>query len=369
MNFLPLCSGMVWPIISGTVVERRDQVFTTFFSLRVFRPSPFSRRWPSTNGPFFSERAIFLRYSSTLRKRPHCARRIFLKPRTGPGTRCDFGQNGHTNRVPCALGMRSTITDQPGWTCSYGTGSGGATTTFTGRAGLPALTAVRFEDARFTGRLVRRLAARPVRVVLVARMVFALTGPPFAGGRVYCSSSFLPTLNDLTVCPLVPAGLLAQRRESPGRLRVITLDAPFSSAVRMIHRVHGHAAHGGLDAAPPRASGLAESLILMVKVANLADRGHAIDGKLAHFAAGHLHQREVAFLAQQLRRAARGTLFRLEQGLFRLLLGDMVFVQDGDKPPRRRIWIKAFKCHRCLLPSYFFPAPPCRPERSAGSQR
>src|SRR5271155_6095786 len=58
MNFLPLCTAMVWPIISGTIVERRDQVFTTFFSLRVFSPSTFSRRWPSTNGPFFSERAI-----------------------------------------------------------------------------------------------------------------------------------------------------------------------------------------------------------------------------------------------------------------------------------------------------------------------
>src|SRR5215471_10109778 len=51
---------MVWPIISGTIVERRDQVFTTFFSLRVFSPSTFSRRCPSTNGPFLSERAISL---------------------------------------------------------------------------------------------------------------------------------------------------------------------------------------------------------------------------------------------------------------------------------------------------------------------
>src|SRR5271169_2742578 len=58
MNFFPLCTAMVWPIISGTIVERRDQVFTTFFSFRVFSPSTFSRRWPSTNGPFFSERAI-----------------------------------------------------------------------------------------------------------------------------------------------------------------------------------------------------------------------------------------------------------------------------------------------------------------------
>jgi hypothetical protein len=53
-----LCTAIVCPIISGTIVERRDQVFTTFFSFRVFSPSTFSRRWPSTNGPFFSERAI-----------------------------------------------------------------------------------------------------------------------------------------------------------------------------------------------------------------------------------------------------------------------------------------------------------------------
>src|SRR5690242_9381356 len=58
INFLPLCTAMVCPIISGTIVERRDQVFTTFFSLRVFNASTFSRKWPSTNGPFFNERAM-----------------------------------------------------------------------------------------------------------------------------------------------------------------------------------------------------------------------------------------------------------------------------------------------------------------------
>src|SRR5579859_1173001 len=58
INFLPLCTAMVWPMKSGTIVERRDHVFTTFFSLRVFSASTFTRRWPSTNGPFFSERAI-----------------------------------------------------------------------------------------------------------------------------------------------------------------------------------------------------------------------------------------------------------------------------------------------------------------------
>src|SRR5271157_5324720 len=58
MNFFPLWTAMVCPIMSGTIVERRDHVLMTFFSLRVFSPSTFSRRWPSTNGPFFVERAI-----------------------------------------------------------------------------------------------------------------------------------------------------------------------------------------------------------------------------------------------------------------------------------------------------------------------
>src|ERR1700730_11483617 len=49
---------MVCPIMSGTMVERRDHVFKTFFSFRALSPSTLSRRWPSTNGPFLVERAI-----------------------------------------------------------------------------------------------------------------------------------------------------------------------------------------------------------------------------------------------------------------------------------------------------------------------
>src|SRR5260370_15640578 len=58
MNFLPLCTAIVWPISSGRIVERRDHVFTTFFSFRAFSASTLARRWSSMNGPFFSERAI-----------------------------------------------------------------------------------------------------------------------------------------------------------------------------------------------------------------------------------------------------------------------------------------------------------------------
>ena len=33
MNFFPLCTAIVWPTISGTTVDRRDQVLMTFLSL------------------------------------------------------------------------------------------------------------------------------------------------------------------------------------------------------------------------------------------------------------------------------------------------------------------------------------------------
>src|SRR5882724_3403679 len=182
INFLPLCTAMVWPMKSGTIVERRDQVLTTFFSLRVFSPSTFSRRCPSTNGPFFSERAISLLYSSTRRKRPQGACRIFLNPRTGPGTRCDFGQNGQTNLVPIAFGARSTITAHPGLQSLYNAGSSGTagcflTSTATFATGL----ATGFGATRFATRLLDRFGPdrtavrRPaVRLVRVARIASAL---------------------------------------------------------------------------------------------------------------------------------------------------------------------------------------------------
>src|SRR5260370_1512037 len=72
MKFFALCTAMVCPIISGTIVERRDQVLITFFSLRVFSPSTFMRKWPSTNGPFFSERAIDSLFLHSPQAAPWC---------------------------------------------------------------------------------------------------------------------------------------------------------------------------------------------------------------------------------------------------------------------------------------------------------
>src|SRR5205823_11557412 len=60
MNFLPLWTASVCPTISGTTVERRDQVLMTFLSPLLFMPSTFSSSGVSTNGPFFSDRLIYL---------------------------------------------------------------------------------------------------------------------------------------------------------------------------------------------------------------------------------------------------------------------------------------------------------------------
>src|SRR6266516_6296572 len=49
---------MVCPTMSGMMVERRDQVRITRLSRLRLRSSTFFNRWSSTNGPFFSERAI-----------------------------------------------------------------------------------------------------------------------------------------------------------------------------------------------------------------------------------------------------------------------------------------------------------------------
>jgi len=44
----PSCTPMVCPTIVGRIIDARDQVFTTFFSFREFRPSIFSLRDCST---------------------------------------------------------------------------------------------------------------------------------------------------------------------------------------------------------------------------------------------------------------------------------------------------------------------------------
>src|SRR3984957_3572152 len=183
MNFRPLCTAMVWPIMSGRIVDRRDHVLITFFSLRAFMPSTLILRWSSMNGPFLSERAIVSpydscvfppAYSSTRRHLTHCARRNLRNPRTGPGTRCDTGQNGHTNRVPCAFGVFSTVTAHPGLHRRYSTCTGTTgVKRLTGFAGFAAGRAVR---AGLRVRTTRRVVVL-LRLDRVALIIVVSTSP------------------------------------------------------------------------------------------------------------------------------------------------------------------------------------------------
>src|SRR5215831_16854986 len=86
MNFLPLWQASVCPTNSGRIVERRDQVFRTFFSFLAFIASTrFSRCW-SVNGPFFTERPISSYLFFALRLTMNLSVRLLLRvlyPRVG----------------------------------------------------------------------------------------------------------------------------------------------------------------------------------------------------------------------------------------------------------------------------------------------
>src|SRR2546426_9668118 len=58
MCFLPSCTMNVWPMNSGKMVERRDQVLIAFFSPLAFMDSTFAISLGSAYGPFFKERPI-----------------------------------------------------------------------------------------------------------------------------------------------------------------------------------------------------------------------------------------------------------------------------------------------------------------------
>ncbi len=58
MNLRPLCTASVCPTISGTTVERRDQVLMTFFSPARFIVLHLLEQRGVDEGPFFSDLLI-----------------------------------------------------------------------------------------------------------------------------------------------------------------------------------------------------------------------------------------------------------------------------------------------------------------------
>ena len=76
--------------------------------------------------------------------------------------------------------------------------------------------------------------------------------------------------------------------------------AAFATAVRVVDGVHRNAAVVRLFAEPAGASRLTARHVFMIEVADLANRGHAVDVDLAGFARRELQQRVVGFLRNQL---------------------------------------------------------------------
>src|SRR6202158_493959 len=80
-----------------------------------------------------------------------------------------------------------------------------------------------------------------------------------------------------------------------------------TAAMGVIHRIHGDAANGGANAAPPLRTGLADRAQVVLFVADGADGGPAVDVHLADLARVHAQLRIHAFACEQLHRRSGGT--------------------------------------------------------------
>src|SRR5271170_3966886 len=119
-------------------------------------------------------------------------------------------------------------------------------------------------------------------------------------------SFVLAALKDHAVGALVAARLLALGLQSPRahRMRVALTGLAFTAAVGVIDRVHDDAAYRGTYTQPAHGAGLAEHAQVVFVVADLADRGAAIDMHLAHFARLQSQAGIHAFASRELRRSA-----------------------------------------------------------------
>ncbi|CRI66178.1 conserved hypothetical protein [Thiocapsa sp. KS1] len=159
--------------------------------------------------------------------------------------------------------------------------------------------------------------------VLIGRLLFCATASstflirwwstkgPFRIERGTCSTSpcllASATSDDHRVGPLVLACLMTLGRHAPRRHRVTPAGGTaFAAAVRMIDRVHDHAANGRPHTAPARSTGLAELAQTVLAVADLADDGATIDMDLAHLPGAQTQGRALAVARHELGGATCG---------------------------------------------------------------
>jgi len=87
------------------------------------------------------------------------------------------------------------------------------------------------------------------------------------------------------------SGFFAQRRFPPRGLRMLEADAlaAFTSAMRMINRVHRRTADGWPDAFMPVSPGLSDSFRAVFKIAHLPDSRITFAGKQPYLSGGHFY--------------------------------------------------------------------------------
>src|SRR4051812_10711945 len=145
------------------------------------------------------------------------------------------------------------------------------------------------------------------------------------------------TADDVTVGLLaLLTGAVADRRHAPGRLRMVTQRAAaLATTVRVVDGVHGLAAGLRAHAEVALASGLADGDVLVVGVADHADRRPAVGAHLAHLARGQAQGGVVALLGHQLHADAGGA--RHLRAAPRLELDVVDQGADGHRGQRHRV--------------------------------
>src|ERR1051326_2558655 len=107
--------------------------------------------------------------------------------------------------------------------------------------------------------------------------------------------------DDHDLRPLVATGLESLALHAPGRHRGLRRGgAAFAAAMRVVDRVHRHAAHRRPHAAPAHAAGLADRFQVVLGVAGLADGGAAVDVHLADLPRAQAQLRVQAFAREHL---------------------------------------------------------------------
>src|SRR6185436_11142492 len=97
-----------------------------------------------------------------------------------------------------------------------------------------------------------------------------------------------PISDDHLLRPLVLARLVTACRLAPGRHRIAAAGSlAFAAAMRVVHRVHRHAAYVRANALPTRSTSFTERNILVLNIADLAHRGPAFNRHAPHFARRH----------------------------------------------------------------------------------